>query len=207
MNPIILNLTKFQIRGINGKYIRTESFALPDGNKQEIVVFSGEKSLFLGQCTPFKTIIIHEIIVNNERALNYVLLHEMAHKKQWWSFLFIPLVFTMIAGFMYLIPTFSFIFYSIHFQDFNYLIAFFVSLVLSLLLIILPWAFSWFMELNADFHAIKVIGINEYKDIMSNILKPRQLDLSSRIITRLTHPPVNMIIRCWNWYHRNHNIK
>ena len=86
MNSIQLKLTKSHIQRANGKYVRTESVKLPNGKNQEIVIFSNDKPLYLGQSTFFGTIIIHESLLNDERLLSYVLLHEMAHKKQWWSY-------------------------------------------------------------------------------------------------------------------------
>ena len=97
MNSILLKLTKLQIGWMNGKYVQTKIIRLPNGQDQEIVIFSNDKSLYLGQCTPFDIITIRESVLSDVRLFNYVLLHEMGHKKQWWAYFIIPLLLLVPA--------------------------------------------------------------------------------------------------------------
>jgi len=85
-----LKLIKLHLRSIMGKYVRNDKVTLPDGSAQDVTVFSGQKSLFLGQYTPLGTIAINECLLINKEVLNYVLIHEIAHSKQWWKILFAP---------------------------------------------------------------------------------------------------------------------
>lgn len=178
MNSILLGLTKLHIRLVDGRFVRTQTMKIPNGVDQEVAIFSGDKVIFRGQCTPFRTIIIHESLLNNERLSNYVFIHEMAHKKQWWSFFVIPLCFLLIISLCSLAWAFA--------------LLVFVSLCV----------FSWILELNADFAAIKHIKLQAFLEIKDELRKTRKLTVSSRIINWLTHPPVGITVHAWRWLHK-----
>ncbi|MFW6105091.1 MAG: hypothetical protein ACOC7P_00755 [Chloroflexota bacterium] len=179
---------------------------IPNGIEQEVAIFSGDETIFLGQCTPFRTIIIHESVLNNERLSNYVLIHEMAHRKQWWSFFAIPLLFLLIFSFFYLVWAFIFLIQSLISMNASYLLGFTWCAILALLTFIIPCAFSWALEMNADFAAIKHIGLQAFEEIRDELRKTRQLTLSSRIINWLTHPPVGLTVRVWRWRHKKDKV-
>lgn len=202
MHPILLGLTKLHIRLINGRFVRTQTMKTPNGIEQEVAIFSCDKPIFLGQCTPFRTIIIHESVLNNERLSNYVLIHEIAHTKQWWSFFAIPLCFLVIASFFSLACAFAFLIQSLISTNPSYLLGFMWCVIISVLALIIPCAFSWMLELNADFVAIKHIGLEAFLEIRDELRKTRKLTVSSRIINRLTHPPVGITVRVWRWLHK-----
>ena len=178
MNSTLLKLTRSHIHLIGGKFVRTQIVKTPDGIEEEVAIFSGDKTTFLGQCTPFRTIIIHESVLNNERLSNYVFIHEMAHKKQWWSFFAIPLCFLVVFSFFYL------------------------AWAVTLLAFVSLFVLSWIMELNADFVAIKDVGLQPFSEIKDELRKTRKLTVGSRIIKWLTHPPVGMTMRVWRWLHK-----
>ena len=193
MNSILLYLTKFQIGLIGGKYARTEKVKLPDGKDQEIVIFSGAKPLFSGQCTPLRKIIIHEPVLNNERRFNYIFQHEMANKRQWWSYLFIPLYFGIVILIIWG--------QVLVLKNDNQLK--FLPLEMIILAILMYAVFSWVLELDADMQTIKIIGLYEFLHIVNNPQQSLKNDFSSKIIVGITHPPTNITIRCWKWLHRN----
>jgi len=178
----------------------------PNGIEQEVAIFSGDKTIFLGQCTPFRTIIINESVLNDERLSNYVLIHEIAHKKQWWSYFGIPLLLLVIFGFLCLTWAFVFLILSLISMNPSYLLRFAWCIVSSLLAFIIPCAFSWALEMNADFAAIKHIGLQVFEEIRDDLRKTRQLPLSSRIINWLTHPPVGLTVRVWRWRHKKDKV-
>ena len=202
MNSILLGLTKLHIRSVNGRFVRTQTMKIPNGIEQEVAIFSGDKPIFLGQCTPFRTIIIHESVLNNERLSNYVLIHELAHRKQWWSFFAIPLSFLVILSFYFLVLAFVFLIQSLIAMNPSYLLGFMRYVIMSVLALIIPCAFSWMLELNADFVAIKHIGLEAFLEIRDELRKTRKLTLSLRIINWLTHPPVGITVRVWRWLHK-----
>jgi Zn-dependent protease with chaperone function len=206
MNSILLRLTKLHIKSINGRFVQTQTMKSPDGVEQEVAIFSGDKTIFLGQCTPFRTIIIHESVLNNERLSNYVLIHEMAHKKQWWSYFAIPLSFLLIFSFFYLAGAFVFLILLLISMNLSYLSGFMWCVIVFLLAFIIPCAFSWGLEMNADFAAIKDIGLKAFEEIRGDSRKTRKLTLSSRIIIWLTHPPVGLTVRVWRWRHKQEKV-
>jgi hypothetical protein len=203
MNTIQLKLTKRHIHRTNGKYVRTENIKLPNGKNQEIVIFSNDKPLYLGQSTFFGTIIIHESVLNDARLFNYVLLHEMAHKKQWWGYLILPLLLLILVSFISVIFAFFILVDSIINRNPTQLLTFLIVVLISGLLLVIPCAFSWAMELDAEFQAIKVIGLNSFSDIRGNLKNFSKPSKTFMVIARMTHPPTNVTIRCWKWLHKN----
>lgn len=63
-------------------------------------------------------------------------------------------------------------------------------------------AFSWILELNADFVAIRHIGVDALLEIRGKLRRTYKPTLSSIIISCLTHPPVGVTVRIWRWLHR-----
>jgi hypothetical protein len=180
MNSILLRFTKWHIRLFaGGKFVRTQTMKTQDGKEQEVAIFVSNKPISLGECTPFKTIIIHESALNNELVSNYVLIHEMAHKSQWWSFFKIPLCFLVLFGLIY-----------------DQWVIFFVLTLVTL------FAFSWVLELNADFVVIRHIGLDAFLEIRDELRKISKPTLSSIVISWLTHPPMGVIVRIWRWLHK-----
>jgi len=202
MNSILLRLAKLHIHFINGKFIRTQTMKIPDGGEREVIIFSGDRTLFLGQCTPFRTIIIHESVLDNERLSNYVLIHEMAHRKQWWSFFGVPLLLVLILSFFYLAWAFLFLIQSLILMNPGYLSGFAWCALLALLAFVIPCAFSWALEMHADFVAIRNMGLKDFEEIRDDLSKTRKLTLGSRIVNRLTHPPAGFTVRVWHWFHK-----
>jgi Zn-dependent protease with chaperone function len=202
MNSILLGLTKFHICLINGKFVRTQTMKIPDGVDREVTIFSGDKTIFLGQCTPFRTIIIHESVLNNERLSNYVLIHEAAHAKQWWSFFAIPLYFLVIFSFLSLVWAFVSLIQSLMSMNPSYLLGFMWGVIISILALAIPCAFSWVLELSADFVAIGYIGLQTFLEIEEDLRKIGKPTVSSRIINRLTHPTMGITVRVWQWFHK-----
>lgn len=184
MNSILLRLTKLHIRLFAaGKFVRTQTMKTPNGKEQEVAIFSSAKPASLGQCTPFKTIIIHASVLNNEPLSNYVLVHEMAHKKQWWSFFKIPLCFLVLFGLIY---------------D-RWVLMYILTLVTL-------FAFSWILELNADFVVIRHLGLDTFLEIRGELRKIYKPTSSSIIINYLTHPPMGVTVRIWRWLHEQEKL-
>lgn len=180
MNSILLRLTKLHIRFFaGGRFVRTQIMKAPDGKEQEVAIFSSIKPASLGECTPFKRIIIHESVLNNERLCNYVLIHEMAHKKQWWSFFKIPLCFLVLLGLIY-----------DHWGT------------MYVLTLVTLFAFSWILELNADFVVMRHIGLDAFLEIRRELRKIYKPALSYIVVSWLTHPPMGVSVRIWRWLHK-----
>ena len=202
MNVIVSKLTKWQIYSIGGNYVRTQTIIFPDGKEREIMVFSGEKALYLGQCTILRKIIIHESILGNKPLFDYVLFHEFAHSKQWWVVFIIPLIILIPISLLLLMLSLYNLFLAIIELNLYSLLVSIAGILISVLLFAIPCGFSWFMELNAEFAAIKEGGIQTFIEI-KNTPKLLKHGFYSRIIIIMTHPPTNVTVILWRWFH-NH---
>jgi hypothetical protein len=200
-STLMLTLKKWHLNSIRGRYVRTQTLSLLNGSEQEVTVFSGEKSLFIGQYTPLGTVIIHERVFENERLLNYVLVHETAHKRQWWALLRFPLAglaITFAPGL--LAAAFDPFVLGFAFQDWQQLVFLTLYELLAITLILIPFAFSWIMEIDADFQSIKMLGFKTVTDLTAPCQQPFRLTLNT-VIKILTHPPIKLTLYLWQRFH------
>lgn len=202
MNVIVSKLTKWQINSIGGDYVRTQTIIFPDGKEREIMVFSGEKALYLGQCTILRKIIIHESILGNKPLFDYVLFHEFAHSKQWWEVFIIPLILLLPISFLLLILSLFNLFLATIKLNLYSLLVSIAGILISVFLFAIPCGFSWIMELNAEFASIKEVGVQAFMDI-KNAPKLLKHGFYSKVIIIMTHPPPNVTVKLWRWFH-NH---
>jgi hypothetical protein len=201
MNAIKSKLSKWQIHNIGGNYVQTQTIKLPDGKEREIMIFAGDKALYLGQCTIFQTILIHESTLSNKPLFDYILLHELIHTKQWWSVFIVPLIILIPVSLLLLI--FSLVNLLLGVMELNLygLLSSLVGILISAFLFSIPCSFSWIMELNADFKAIKEIGFESFIEI-KNAPKILKRNFYSSIIIMMTHPPTMVTVKLWHWLHK-----
>jgi hypothetical protein len=177
----------------------------PDGAEQEVVIFSND-TFTLGQCTPFRSILINERALNDERLLNYAFIHEMAHKKQWYLILLLyPMLSVGLVIFIFSATgvCISLILWlgSMDPAVFQNFVAY---LSISLLALAIPCGFSWALEIGADFSAIKHTGLQTFLEIKAQSgIKP---GLGKRIIFRLTHPPSRVTVCLWHRFHKQKSV-
>jgi len=75
-------LTKWWLKSNGRKFIETKQFNLPGNKTVKAYLFEKLNDDTLGQLTPFGTIILNKKTTEFQtNALNYVLLHELGHKK------------------------------------------------------------------------------------------------------------------------------
>ncbi len=202
MNALISRLAKLQIQGNGGTYLRTQIVMFPDGKEREIMIYSGEKALYLGQCTIVRTITIHESVIKDQLLFDYVLAHEFAHLKQWWVILSVPFAALFLFGLFLFLSSLILIISSIIDLNLNGIFSALFGLSTASLMIILSCAFSWALEIQADLFAINRIGIQGFVNIKNS---PRVLKhgLGSKIVIFMTHPPTFITQKLWYWFHRN----
>ena len=200
-SKLMLRLKKLHLRSIGGDYVRTQTVLTQEGKQQEITVCSGDNCLFLGQYTPLGTIVIHERVFEDERLLNYVITHEMAHKKQWWSLFRFPLslLVIMFAPDLYFLSLAS-VGQTISTGNLYNLLDFLARFFAASLLIALPCAFSWVLELDADFHSIREIGFQTFLDLKNDGHSRLKVNFRT-VLNMLLHPSASITIRLWNHFH------
>ena len=122
------------------------------------------------------------------------------------SYFIIPLLLLVLASFFSVIFALFTLIDSIINRNPGQLLTFLIELLVAGVLLFVPCAFSWIMELNAEFQAIKVIGLDAFLDIRNNLKKSPKPSRGSKIIIRMTHPPNNVTVRCWKWLHKNKGV-
>jgi hypothetical protein len=204
MNIAILWLTKKYIYFIGGKFVRTEVIRLPNEKEQEVIVISHDKWPLLGQFTLFGTTIIHESAFRTERLLNYVALHEIGHRKQGYGYFIFPLL--VICAFAFLafvsIALWS-ILDSIIFFKSSYLLTAFLALCLAAFSLGVLGIYSWILELNAEFYAIRKLGLQGVLAAREDIPEHPKFSWYLRAWGLLTHPPNSVTISVYYWTHKN----
>lgn len=173
----------------------------PDGKEREIAVFRGDKALYLGQLTILRQIIIHESVLCDELHLNYVLAHEFAHSRQWWALPLMPLLLLVPISVILLVVSVSSLVLAVIKLSWYGILGSVAGILISAIVLAVPCAFSWLMELNADFAAIETMGIETFVAIKK---RPKLLKDSfySKLIVRMTHPPADFTLKVWNRLHR-----
>jgi hypothetical protein len=206
-NSLMFTLKKWQLNSIRGSYVRTQIVELPDGRGQEVTVFSGDNCIFLAQYTPLGKIAVHERVFADKPLFSYVLTHETAHKNQWWSFFRIPLaILVALNAPGVIISALDALGQVISNNDWAQFTYFPLGMMAASLLIAAPCAFSWLMEFDADFQAIKIIGLNTFKDLTVDKYQSFKLGLNA-VINLLTHPPAGLTVRLWRWFHPNGGLQ
>lgn len=207
MNVVLLWLTKQYLRLIDGKFLRIEVIKLLDEEKQEVIVISSDKWPLLGQRTLFGTTIIHESAFSTERLLNYVFIHEIGHKKQWYGFLIYPLIVVCMLGAMaFFLMSLLSLLASLIFLNPSYLLTTLFALCFMALSFAILGIFSWALELDAEFYAIRKLGLWGVLAARADIPKSRKFPWYLRALGLLTHPSTGLTIRIYHWTHRKQQL-
>jgi Zn-dependent protease with chaperone function len=196
------SLTRLYIRLGGAQFLRLQAVKASNGAEREAFLFAADKPLFLGQCTVFKTIVLHESLLDDPELLDYVLLHEMAHQKQWWVVFGIPLVLPAVFSFFALTYALISALEALISADPSLLVTSLLSLAVFALALVIPCAFSWTLELDAEFVSIRVLGLVKYASAREKLRHANTPALGGRVIGRLTHPPTEITLRVWNWRHK-----
>ena len=203
MNVALLWLTKLYLRSVGGKFTRIQTIKLLNEKQQEIIVFSGDNPPLLGQRTLFGTTIVHESAFSTERLLNYVVIHETGHKKQWYGYFIYPLaVVCVLASLSFLFAAIWALLDSIISLDPAYLLGTLWGLFLAVLSLVILAIYSWLLELNAEFYAIGKLGLQVFLDAKADAPKPHKRTFYLWAIILMTHPPSCVTIRIYHWIHR-----
>jgi hypothetical protein len=91
MNRYLLVATRFHVRLKGGRVKGLKSVRLPNGHREWVVVFTNRNPFAVGQLTPFHIIIIHDSVFQTKRLADYVIVHECAHKQQWYGYFIYPI--------------------------------------------------------------------------------------------------------------------
>lgn len=209
MNKVTLWLTRLWLRLMRAKLVDAPLIRLDDESEERIIIFSSKSFFVLGQVTPFGTTIVHELVFRSKSLLNYVVAHESGHKRQWYRYLLYPLVLLWLPGALLMLLFLVMLLYAMVSLSLTELLVSAQALGLSLLLFATPCLFSWVLELHADCYAIRKLGI---KKVLHAIRDAQQLaktyalekpGLLTRVIGRITHPPIPLTFRICRFFSRD----
>lgn len=207
MRNVRLALTKLCLNLNGARFLRVMMVRLPYDREVEIVVYSSKQDSVLGQTTITGVIAIHEAVLHPSYLLHYILAHEDAHNRQWYSVLSIPItvVFWLCA------PTalvYGFITLGIFVVrgEIGYLFMFLQSLLLSFFLGLILCTYSWFIEYKADCEAIRKLGVHTVRDARNHIANLSRPPRLWRIIARMTNPPISFTIHVCRFFNRDLGI-
>ena len=206
MNRLQFLLTGLYIKtAIGGKVKEIRTIEIEKGIKVEIIVFSRKHSLHLGQSTIFGTIIIEDSLFSaySPNVGQYLLFHEYAHSKQNVVYLLLPFIVISFLYFIsYPIAVIVFLLF-ITTLDSTILLNLalgFIPFVLSLAMFI---GSSWYLEGSADFYAITQMGKERFlatrQEIKAKHPNPGFIDIA---ISRLTHPPLGLLLEVYDYFHK-----
>lgn len=208
MNRNLLWLNKGWIRLTGAKYVALRSLRLYDGTFCEVAIFNNFNPIVLGQVTIFNTIILNEMVFDDPDLLDYILCHEYTHKKQWFRYLIYPIAIIFIPMFT-LFPVLILLSLIDFIKTFNPIHL--LIILLSVLIWLIPFEFSWVVEFLADYNAVKILGPEKvmetkrrnrerWSDIINK--KPKIDRFFEIVFIWLTHPPLTLT--CKIYRHRHH---
>ena len=189
-------------RGLGFKGIRR--LRLCNGQKVEVIVFSSVISRIVGQYTPCKIILVNERILGNSEFVNRILIHELAHKRQWYSWVLYAAIPLVAIGFLGLMGSLVLFLASIYFHDFSGALSAGTVLVMSLCLGFIPCSLSWLCEYKAENAVFRVMGPERVEAIDAEIKKlfPGQVSFIDRIIIRMTHPTHKFNVKVYRHFNK-----
>ena len=207
MGNVRLALTKLYLNINGAKFLRVTTIKLPYGRDVEVVIYSSKQDSVLGQVTITGAIAIHEAVLRKPYLLHYILAHEDAHSRQWYSILSIPLT----VAFWLCAPTslvYGFINLGIYVVrgEIGYLFMFLQSLSLLLFLGLVLCTYSWFIEYKADCEAIQNLGVHTVLKARNYMASLPRLSWLGRIIAEVTHPPISFTIHVRRFFNRDLGI-
>ncbi len=163
-----------------------KEYLLPNGKTVKLFVFKG-RFLYMGQATKYSTIIIDEKVFteHSKDFQDYVILHEYAHIRS-------PII-NVLSFFIPLITLF--------FGIFVFLSLITMPSIFGVVLLIFLLLVAGLPEVDAEFYAIKILGLNKILSIHKEIRpKKSQKSIINEIASIITHLPVRLIFLFYRVY-------
>ena len=165
VNGLQIRLTKWQLRANGSEFVGLKKYPLPHNKEVDIFVFDADYQC-KGISTIFSTIAVKKDIFSNysQTVQDYIISHEMGHIRHPALFYLAThlLLFTLtiLKGIAICILALSFIWSGlIIFHELSILHGL-IIVTYSILAIMLSTFFSWVSELDADFYAMGLLGLD-----------------------------------------------
>lgn len=204
MNKVQLNLTKYLwLRPLKARFNKVERIALSCGQEVEVIVYTADYTGKVGQRTPFGTIIVDQLAFHSPIYLERVITHELAHKHQWYSYLAYPLAISFgLVAFCMLFAALVTLILSVFLLSARLALSAVYLLLFAILVVIIPCAYSWFIEYKAEAETFKKLGIKTVFEIDSTLPRRSKAPILWRIVNRMTHPPPKLVEKIYHHFNR-----
>jgi len=188
----------FCLRPFRARFKKVERITLSDGQEVEIVVYSADYTGKIAQHTLFGTIIVDEFAFQSPRYLERVITHELAHKHQWYGYLAYPLVIGFgLLAFAMLFVGMVMLLLSLFFLNSQLAATAGHLLLFAIPVLVIPCAYSWFIEYKAEAATFRKLGIEKVLDIDKDLSAHPKAPLFWRIVHIMTHPPPKLTERIY----------
>ena len=196
--------TKLFLRSKGATFVRTDHVKSSFGVSYEVVIFSEKDNTTIGQYVFLVgTIIINQVVLQKSKLLDFVLVHEFAHAKQWYGIILgILCCVALLVAVYALTLTIAMLVAAIIRFNINVLGGFGIFRLLTLGALFIASMFSWILEYNADSKAISVLGNRRVSEALD---EKKQLATSKskalKVIVFLTHPPIKLTLGIYKILH------
>ena len=210
MNRVQLNLTKYLwLRLLKARFKEVERITLSYGQEVEVIVYAADYTGKMGQHTLFGTIIVDELAFRSPRYLERVITHELAHKHQWYGYLAYPLAISFgLVGFCMLLAALATFILSVFLLSAKSVLEAVYLLLFAIPVVIIPCAYSWFIEYKAEAETFKKLGIETVLEIDSTLPAHSKAPVFWRIVSKMTHPPPKLVERIYRRFnHLNYEVQ
>lgn len=194
MNALQDLLTRWQLRLNGSEFVGIKKYPLPNNEEADVFVFDTDHQ-FKGAATLFSTIAVKSDIFNKySRAVqDYIISHEMGHIRHpvlfYLAIHLLLFVLTVLKGMAVCTLALSFIWAGlIIFYELPMLYGILI-VTYSILAIMLSVFFAWVSELDADFYAIGLLGLDTVMMARAEMSEEEGVLSSRRKISRLTRRP------------------
>lgn len=205
LKRVRLFITRLHLRLLSARVLRTSIVTLPNGRAIEIIVFSSKKRAMLGLTNIIGAVAIDERCYRTPNILNFVVAHESAHQRSWYTYFIMPVIAASTGcGLFTICYAFALLLVLSLERNPTYIQVFATLFISGMVLILVACIFSLFLEYKADCKSINILGVGVVSQARKEIssLLPK-LSLAWRIYGAITHPPLAFTIRVCRFFNRD----
>jgi hypothetical protein len=204
VKKVRLILTRFWLKTQHLRYLQVARVELPENQSAEVVVFSNRKPCIAGVFLPWGTILIHKKVFGNRNLLEYVSVHEFAHKRRAYGILFSIIGWLAYVLVLFLLLGILLSLTSIFNRPWSLTVTILIVDLLEVAIcFFIGLIFCWFPEYQADYEALHKLGVAEVLRGRFYWQKIRQCTKSEKVYAFLTHPPISLTTWFFRRFHRD----
>jgi len=208
LKRVRLFVTKIHLRLLSAKALRTSIVTLPNGRSIEVIVFSSKKRGMLGLTNIIGAVAIDERCYRTPNILNFVVAHESAHQRSWYTYFLMPVIAASLScGLLTLCYVLFLLLVLLLQRNPTNMQAFATLFIPGIVFVFIACICSQFLEYKADCKSIRLLGLETVsqarKEVSALLPKP---SLSWRIYGAITHPPLAFTIKVCCFFNRDQGL-